>query len=99
MKYYFGKVPQRDVEMFGTDELFQHDGEYFYNQVEIGSNPGGREDFVISDTCGRSIPVSTDMIPGLARVLLDIKLMLGTIEEAEALEADLADSEVTVIFE
>lgn len=98
MKYYFGKVPAQDVEMFGRDELFENEGEYFYNQLEIGSNPGGLEDFVISDTCGRSIPIATDMIPELARVLLDIKLMMGTIQEAEALQEDLADSEVIVTF-
>jgi hypothetical protein len=99
MKYYFGKVPAQDVNTFGDDGLFEHDGTYYYNQLEIGSNPGGYEDFVISDTCGRSIPISTDMIPGLARVLLDIKLMMGTIEEADALVADLADKEVVVVFE
>lgn len=98
MKYYFGKVPAQDVEMFGCDELFENEGEYFYNQLEIGSNPGGIEDFVISDTCGRSIPLATEMIPELARVLLDIKLMMGTIEEADALQEDLADSNVIVTF-
>ena len=98
MKYYFGKVPKQDVITFGDDGLFEHEGTYYYNQLEIGSNPGGREDFVISDTCNRSIPISTDMIPELARVLLDIKLMISTIEEGEALEADLADEEVVVVF-
>lgn len=98
MKYYFGKVPKQDVITFGDDGLFEHEGTYYYNQLEIGSNPGGREDFVISDTCNRSIPISTDMIPELARVLLDIKLMLSTIEEGEALEADLTDEEVVVVF-
>jgi hypothetical protein len=99
MKYYFGKVPAEDVELFGSDTLFEHEGEFYYNQIEIGSNPGGLDDFVISDTCGRSLPVSTDMIGGLARVLLDIKLMLGTLKEAEALQEDLADSDTVVVFE
>lgn len=98
MKYYFGKVPAQDVTAFGDEGLFEHEGEYFYNQLEIGSNPGGTEDFVISDTCGRSIPLATEMIPELARVLLDIKLMMGTISEAEALQEDLADSEIIVTF-
>ena len=98
MKYYFGKVPQQDVNTFGDEGLFEHEGQYFYNQLEIGSNPGGSEDFVISDTCGRSIPVSTDMIPELARVLLDIKLMMNTIDEAEALQEDLANADIIVTF-
>jgi hypothetical protein len=98
MKYYFGKVPQQDVETFGNEGLYEHEGQYYYNQLEIGSNPGGWEDFVISDTCGRSIPVSTEQIPELARVLLDIKLMMNTIQEAEALQSDLADNSVVVTF-
>lgn len=98
MKYYFGKVPAQDVEMFGEDGLFEHEGEYFYNQLEIGSNPGGTEDFIISDTAGRSIPIATDMIPELARVLLDIKLMMGAIAEAEHLQDDLANDEIIVTF-
>jgi hypothetical protein len=96
MKYYFGKVPTQDVNAFGTDNLFEYEGEYFYNQIEIGSNPGGIEDYVISDTCGRSIPLSTEQIPQLARVLLDIKLMMGTLVEAEALQEDLANADLVV---
>jgi len=99
MKYYFGKVSERDVEMFGSDDLFEHDGAYYYNQIEIGSNPGGTEDFMISDTCGRSIPISTDMISSLGRVLLDIKMMLVQIQEAQALQDDLDDADVVVVFE
>lgn len=98
MKYYFGKVSHQDVTAFGTDGLFEHEGEYFYNQLEIGSNPGGIEDYVISDTCGRSIPLAAEQIPQLARVLLDIKLMLNTINEAEALQDDLANSNIVVTF-
>lgn len=98
MKYYFGKVPKQDVITFGDDGLFEHEGSYYYNQLEIGSNPGGIEDFVISDTCGRSIPVSTDMISDLARIFIDIKAMLSTIEEGEMLQADLSDDEVVVVF-
>ena len=99
MKYYFGKVPNQDVEMFGEADLFEHDGSYYYYEVEIGSNYGGLDDFTITDTAGRSIPISTEMIGGLSRVMLDIKLMLATISEAEALQEDLADEEVVVVFE
>ena len=98
MKYYFGKVSAQDVNAFGDEGLFEHEGQYFYNQIEIGSNPGGAEDFVISDTCGRSIPLSTEQIPQLARVLLDIKLMMNTLAEADALAEDLANSDLVVTF-
>lgn len=99
MKYYFGKVPTQDVEMFGDEGLFEHEGSYYYNTIEIGTNPGGADDFMISDTAGRSIPISTDLIGGMARVLLDIKLMLAEIENGKNLEADLYDSETVVAFE
>lgn len=98
MKYYFGKVSQQDVHAFGTDNLFEHEGEYFYNQLEIGSNPGGIEDFVISDTCGRSIPLATEQIPQLVRVLVDISLTMNSLTEAEALQDDLANSNIVVTF-
>ena len=99
MKYYFGKVPAQDVAMFGEDDLFENEGSYFYNAIEVGSNPGGMEDFVIYDTCGRSIPLSTDTINILAQVLLDIKLTVAQIQEAEAIQQDLEDADVIVTFE
>lgn len=99
MKYYFGNVPAEDVEAFGAEDLFEHEGSYYYNCVEFGTNPGGVEDFMISDTCGRSIPISTEMIPGLSRVLLDIRMAMNTFQEAEELEQDVYDPEVVVVFE
>lgn len=99
MQYYFGKVPAKDVEAFGEDGLFEYEGSYYYNRIEVGSNPGGIEDFVISDTCGRSIPLSTDMIGSLSRVLLDIKMTLIQLEEAQTIQEDLNDADVIVTFE
>lgn len=99
MKYYFGKVPAADVENFGDEGLFEYEDNYYYNCVEFGTNPGGVEDFVISDTCGRSIPISTEMIPGLSRVLLDIRMAMNTFQEAEELEQDVYDCDVVVVFE
>ena len=99
MIYYFGKVPSNDVTAFGSDGLFEHEGDYYYNKVEVGSNPGGMEDFVLSDTCGRSIPISTDLIPGLGKVLLDIQLSRITIANGKEVEDNMFDSEVVTTFE
>ena len=74
MKINFNQVPHADVDAFGDDNLLGPDasGNFYYNQIEYGTNPGGMEDFVISDTCGRSIPVSTEAIPDLIRTLQHI---------------------------
>lgn len=99
MKYFIGKVPAEDLEVFGTGDLFEHEGEYFYNVVEFGSNPGGLEDFVISDTCGRSIPVSTDMIDALIGTLVDIQCKLHLLNKADELQDCLLDSTCIHTFE
>ena len=99
MKYFIGKVSEQDVESFGSDGLYEHEGTYYYNMVEFGSNPGGVDDFVINDTCGRSIPVSTDMINPLIGALLDIRCTLHAIESTQELQECLEDSNCIHTFE
>jgi len=99
MKYFIGKVPNEHVETFGSDGLFEYKGEFFYNSVEFGSNPGGTEDFTISDTCGRSIPLSVDIIDVLIGTLVDIRCTLHTLEKADEIQDCLLDSEFIHTFE
>lgn len=99
MKYFIGKVPAEDLEVFGTGDLFEHEGNYYYNSVEFGSNPGGTDDFVISDTCGRSIPLSTDLINALIGTLVDIRCTMHAIEGAQELEECLEDPHCIHTFE
>jgi len=95
MKYYFGRVPPRDVDTFGNDGLFENDGEFYYNSLEIGTNPGGMEDFMLSDSVGRQVPISVDHIEALITALTDIQETLEVIEAgAQALESIYEDDEI-----
>ena len=98
MKYLFAQVQPQDVDMFGRDGLFEADGEYFYNQVEIGTNPGGMEDFTISDTCNRSVPLSVDSIDALIEVLQEIKASIETIQNGEAMLQAMFNNEYPQVF-
>jgi len=71
MKIYFSKVPHSDIDTFGDDSLFgpNKDGDYFYNQVEYGTHPGGIEEVAISDSCARYIPICVENIPELIEAL------------------------------
>ncbi len=72
MKIYFSKVPHSDIDNFGDDSLLgpNKEGEYFYNQVEFGTNPGGVDEVAISDSCNRYIPISVETIPELISALV-----------------------------
>jgi len=71
MKIYFSKVPASDVDNFGDEGLFgpNESGDFFYNQVEFGTNPGGTDEVAISDGCERYMPISIESIPDLIVVL------------------------------
>jgi hypothetical protein len=71
MKIYFSQVPHDDIDNFGDEGLLgpNKDGEFFYNQVEFGTNPGGIDEVTISDGCNRSIPICVDTIPDLMTAL------------------------------
>lgn len=71
MKIYFSQVPHEDIDTFGDEGLLgpSKDGDFFYNQVEFGTNPGGIDEVAISDGCGRYIPICIDTLPELIEVL------------------------------
>lgn len=99
MKFLIGEVSAQDVEMFGDEGLFEHDGDLFYNMVEIGTNPGGIEDFVISDAIGRKVPVSTEHLGQLINALTNIKSYLETINEGKLAFDALYEDEVHFVYE
>jgi hypothetical protein len=92
MKYYFGQVPSEDVQMFGEDDLFEYNGDYYYNQLEVGTTPGGMEDFTITDTVGRSVPLSTDHLDTLIQVLQDIQENIEAIKNGKRIEEMIFDA-------
>lgn len=71
MKINFAQVPHEDVDMFGEDNLFgpNEAGEFFYNYVEYGTNPGGLDEVAIVDGCNRFMPIAMEHIPELVTAL------------------------------
>lgn len=99
MKFLIGQVPSEDVEMFGDEGLYEHDGDLFYNMVEIGTNPGGIDDFVISDAIGRSVPISTEHLGTLISALSNIQSYLETINEGQLAVEAIYEDDVHVAYE
>ena len=86
MKIYFG---QTEIDEFGSDGLVQCDGGYYTGVVEFGTNPGGIEDVMISDGCGRRIPISVDHLQQLISALGECATLRREIDEGEQLRADV----------
>ena len=99
MKYYFGAVPQRDIEEFGVNGLFYNNDQYYYYCVEFGSNPGGFEDVTITDTVGRTVPVSTEHLCELSAVLNECETIEAEIKHAKSLIEDMESYESTATVE
>ena len=98
MKFLIGEVSAQDVEMFGDEGLYEHDGDLYYNMVEIGTNPGGIDDFVISDAIGRSVPISTEHLDSLIAALNSIKSYMETINEGKLAEEAIYEDDVHTHF-
>ena len=93
MKINFAQVPHEDVDMFGEENLFgpNEDGEFFYNYVEFGTNPGGMDEVSIVDGCNRYMPISVEHIPELVvalsecyKIYCELNLAENTKEYAES---------------
>lgn len=94
MKINFAQVPHLDIDTFGDDNLLGPDeaGNFYYNSVEFGTNPGGFEEVVIADTCRRSIPIAVESIPELMVALADIYNTHLMLEQRNQLK-DLVESD------
>jgi hypothetical protein len=92
MKFYFGEVPEQDATEFGIDSLFEKDGSYYYYCVEYGSNPGGFDDIMISDTCNREVPVSVENLQNLVSILQECMALSMEVAESVELVKDLEDN-------
>lgn len=85
MKINFAQVPASDVDMFGDDNLFGPDaeGNFYYNYVEFGTNPGGIDEVAITDGCGRYMPIAIDSIPELIAALEGAYKLATALKNAE----------------
>lgn len=84
MKYYFGSIATKDA--FDTSDMFESsdcNDHLFYYSLEMGGDvPGGLEDVVLEDTCGRSIPIAVEHIPALMEALHKAHTVLNAIDLA-----------------
>lgn len=85
MKINFAQVPAADVDMFGDEGLFGPDfaGNFYYNYLEFGTNPGGTDEVAIADGCGRYMPIPVENIPNLVDALLTVYRMHLTQKSAQ----------------
>ena len=85
MKINFAQVPHQDVDAFGDDNLFGPDdaGEFYYNYIEFGTNPGGTEEVAIVDGCDRFMPIAVDNIPELIMALNECYRIAKSLQAAE----------------
>jgi hypothetical protein len=95
MKYYFGQVDSDDVDNYGDEGLFEYAGDQYYSSVEFN----GEDDFVISDSVGRSIPMSVNHIGLLIQVLEGIRDSIETIENGKAEQEAVEDEDNITVFE
>lgn len=74
MKINFAQVSHADIDTFGDDNLFGPDtgGNFYYNYVEFGTNPGGVDEVAIHDGCGRYMPIAVNNIPDLIAALTEV---------------------------
>lgn len=88
MKINFAQVPHADVDAFGDDNLFGPDesGDFYYNYVEFGTNPGGAEEVAIVDGCDRFMPIAVDSIPELIKALSECYTIAKALESAQRIE-------------
>jgi hypothetical protein len=99
MKINFAQVPPNDVDMFGDDNLFGPDasGNFYYNYVEFGTNPGGTDEVALVDGCGRYMPIAVDNIPDLVAALIEVARISDKLTLARQIESYAeSDSEAYV---
>lgn len=95
MKFYFGQVPQHDLENFGSEGLFYNSGNYYYYVAEFGSNPGGSEEITVTDTCGRMLPVAVDHLRELATIAVECNNIAAELEAAQELLDEIRSEVLT----
>jgi hypothetical protein len=88
MKINFAQVPHADVDTFGDTNLFGPDksGNFYYNYVEFGTNPGGVDEVAITDGCGRYMPIAIENIPELIAALTEVARISNKLTLARQLE-------------
>jgi hypothetical protein len=100
MKINFAQVSASDVDMFGDEGLFGPDdnGNFYYNYVEYGTNPGGVDEVAIIDGCNRYMPIAMESVPALIDALL-VAYRLHLTQQSAATELEMIDSDHEMFIE
>lgn len=84
MNYFFGRVDSDTLNLMSNDELdnlfYNQDGEAFWFVVELDE-----DGFVISDTCGRLMPIDFTQVKEFAAMAMAVSTVYKASEDAEAL--------------
>jgi hypothetical protein len=101
MKINFAQVPDTNVDTFGEDGLFgpDTDGNFYYNFVEFGTNPGGMDEVAIHDTCDRYMPIAVENIPDLIKALSEVYKISTNINRVERIKEFVESDKETYIVE
>lgn len=85
MKINFAQVSHADIDMFGDDNLFGPDqaGNFYYNTLEYGTNPGGTDEVAICDGADRYVPIAVEHIPDLIVALEEVLRIAGEVKFAK----------------
>ncbi len=98
MRMFFGKV-EDNSDLSGTFEVQTADGvENYYTMVEYGTNAGGLDEFVISDACGRYVPLVVEDIETLQNILADLSEIVEQVQDANDIIEQVTDEDELYIY-
>jgi hypothetical protein len=97
MNFYFGNVSQEELAVMDKDELFHHNGEYYYYCLEFGSNSGGTEEVALYDSVGRFVPIGLDSVSQLNTALAECLAISQKLEEAATVHQMLESDDVATV--
>jgi hypothetical protein len=103
MRAFFGNACDLvdEVGTAGTFEIRTESGnsKFFHYCIEHGSNPGGLEEFVLSDACGRSVPVDIESLGELISALQDLQDRVDLFNNAQEVLNQLLDEDEVVFYD
>ena len=102
MKAFFAEVSPEELAQY-SDAVFTVETEtgevkHFVHVVEYGSNAGGTDEFIISDSIGRYVPISIDDLDTLIGILTDLRDTVDAVVDAENFCAEVTDAENATIY-
>ena len=102
MKAFFAEVNPEELAHYSaavfTVETETGEVKYFEHVVEYGSNAGGTDEFVITDSIGRYVPINIDNLDTLIDILTDLRDTIDAVLDAEDFCAEVLNAENATIY-